>query len=83
MQPLSQPSIPRKLQSVQDQVTALAVRIGVISAFNTTSGGWTVTIGGVDTLFTPACLSSYTPTLGDTVVILKYDTQWIVLGAIS
>ena len=82
MQPLSQPSLAHKVQEVQDAQT-LSVRIGTMSQFNATSNQWTLAVGGVDILLGPAALTSYMPTLGDTVVVLKYGSQWIILGAVQ
>lgn len=78
MQPLSQPDLARKVQDIQDQINALSIRIGIVKSY--TAGAIIVQISGSQVLVNATYLSSYFPNIGDNVAVLKYDTQWIVLG---
>lgn len=76
--PLSRMTIPAKIHEAASTADMTGIRIGKVTAY--TAGSITVAISGTDTLVNATYLSSYFPTIGDNVAVLRYDATWIVLG---
>jgi len=82
MQPLSGPSVPDQVATAQVAADQTGVRIGVVTAFDPT-GAITVTISGTSTLAQATYLSSYVPSVGDQVAVIKSGASWLVLGTMG
>jgi hypothetical protein len=68
---------------VQSQEPALSYRIGVVTNI-VESNNITVAISGSSVLVTASYLfPQYQPMLGDRVYVVKQDSQWFILGAMS
>lgn len=61
---------------------AAGLRLGTLTAIDTTDGSVTVDVAGASV---PGMrwVGSYTPTVGDMVVVSRVDAMWVVLGKLS
>lgn len=82
MQPLSDPSIPDQIGSATVAADQTGVRIGTVTSFDQ-FGSITVAISGSNVLTQATYLSSYVPSAGDQVAIIKYGASWLVLGTMG